>query len=103
MTISKEVRVFTRCDLVYEVRTEGDNRVEVLKQCIPHEGQALYRIDAAYASRPSNAYYMLCKSLRGAAKRFQSTYPWLKIKAIEVIPPGERAEKILNDPLHMPI
>ena len=105
MTVKYEQVISVRCDLVYEVREdESGDCLKVLKRCCPHNGQCLYEIKAAYDNgRPPCCYYILGTSMRNARKQFRATYTWLDIVSIETIPPGERANKILTNPLLMPL
>lgn len=93
-----------RCDLVYEVRENENNTLKLLKQCIPHKGQVLYEIKADYVDgRMPATYYLLGVSLKEARKRFKSTYTWLQIISIEAFPPGDAFNRVLNDPMLMPL
>lgn len=93
----------TLCKLLYRpFKTEHGYGKELVR-CVPHEGVWLYQISATYSDQiPCAQYYYLGRTEKEALMRFKNTMPWLKVKSIQMIPPGDQAECILTDRLRMP-
>ena len=91
------------CKLQYSAFETPGGPVRIVSRCIPNTGVFLFEVNASYASAKSAVYHVLGRSRKDALSRFLSAFTWMKINSVRLIPPGPESERILTDPMRMPI
>ena len=90
--------------LYFEKYSTADGSGTRIVRCAPKNGFCVFEIGAHYnKSKPPCLYYRLAKSLRRAKAEFEASSPWLDICFIRKITDADELQKILSDPMRIPI